>query len=48
VTLLGILTLVSPVQPWNAELPIEDTGSPLIVDGTTAPPLPLKLVMVIF
>ena len=42
VTLLGIATLVSPVQPWNALSPMEATGKLAIVFGiVTLPPLPL-------
>jgi len=33
VTLLGIVTLVSPLQDWNAYCPIDTTGRLLICDG---------------
>ena len=37
-TLLGIVTLVNPLHPWNAWLPMEVTGRLLIVFGMTKLP----------
>ena len=47
VTLFGIVTVVNPVQPSNAQLPMEVTGSPLIVSGMNRVPVALGLLPVI-
>ena len=41
VTLLGIVTLVSPLQPSNAESPILVTGLPPSVEGIVTAPVGL-------
>ena len=47
VTLSGIITLVKPVQPLNASLPILVTGYPPSAEGITTSPLIDELQLVI-
>ena len=42
VTLLGMVTLVKPLQRENAEVPMPTTGMPFMVDGIVTVVAPLE------